>query len=105
MRRNFYASQVLARELEICYVNVALVTDCDAGLEGHPTVGAVNVADVASVLASNHDRVRLLILTLIGGCRRSDRVPAGTSCAQLSPVSHSSALSSRVHLTSSSTGS
>ncbi len=45
-----YPEVVLARELEICYVNIALVTDYDAGLEGDSSVSAVNVADVTSVM-------------------------------------------------------
>lgn len=70
-----YPEVVLARELEMCYVNIALVTDYDAGLEGDPTVSAVNVADVTSVMASNNERVRRLIVTLI------ERMPASRSCS------------------------
>ena len=29
-----YPEVTLARELEICYVNISLITDYDAGLEG-----------------------------------------------------------------------
>ena len=36
----------LARELELCYANVSLVTDYDVGLEGVPEVEPVS-ADVA----------------------------------------------------------
>jgi 5'-methylthioadenosine phosphorylase len=70
-----YPEVVLARELEMCYVNIALVTDYDAGLEGDPSVAAVNVADVISVMGSNNERVRNLILTLI------ERLPAERSCS------------------------
>ena len=70
-----YPEVVLARELEMCYVNVALVTDFDAGLEGDPSRTAVSVADVLSVMASNNERVRRLILTLI------ERLPAARSCS------------------------
>ncbi|MGH7911438.1 MAG: S-methyl-5'-thioadenosine phosphorylase [Candidatus Dormibacteraceae bacterium] len=70
-----YPEVMLARELELCYVNLALVTDYDAGLEADPTVGAVSVADVERVLAENTDRLRRLLLALIPelpaerGCR------------------------------------
>ena len=36
-----YPEAWLARELELCYATVALVTDYDAGLEGNPDVPAV----------------------------------------------------------------
>jgi 5'-methylthioadenosine phosphorylase len=70
-----YPEVVLARELEMCYVNIGLVTDFDAGLEGDSSVAAVNVADVISVMGSNNERVRNLILTLI------ERLPADRSCS------------------------
>jgi len=69
-----YPEVVLARELEMCYVNIALVTDYDAGLEGNPTMASVNVADVASVMTANNERVRRLILALI------ERLPDVRSC-------------------------
>jgi 5'-methylthioadenosine phosphorylase len=70
-----YPEVILARELEMCYVNLALVTDYDAGLEGDPRVAAVTVADVLTVMASNNERVRNLILTLI------ERLPAVRYCS------------------------
>lgn len=70
-----YPEVVLARELEMCYVNIALVTDYDAGLEGDPSVAAVNAGGVVSVMASNNERVRNLILTLI------ERLPDDRSCS------------------------
>lgn len=60
-----YPEVILARELELCYVNVALITDYDAGLEGDPSVASVSVAEVEKVFASNNERVRRLILELI----------------------------------------
>jgi 5'-methylthioadenosine phosphorylase len=55
-----YPEVVLARELDMCYVNIALVTDY--------------VADVASVMTANNERVRRLILALI------ERLPDVRSC-------------------------
>jgi 5'-methylthioadenosine phosphorylase len=60
-----YPEVALARELEMCYLNVALVTDYDAGLEGHPDVKPVSVEDVERTFASNIAIVRDLILRLI----------------------------------------
>jgi 5'-methylthioadenosine phosphorylase len=70
-----YPEVVLARELEMCFVNVALITDYDAGMENDPGVAPVNVADVLDVMHSNTERVRRLILTIV------DRLPAARSCS------------------------
>jgi 5'-methylthioadenosine phosphorylase len=56
-----YPEAHLAREVEIAYANVALVTDYDAGMEGEPEVGSVTTGDVMAVLAqNNHRMVKLL---------------------------------------------
>jgi 5'-methylthioadenosine phosphorylase len=52
----------LARELELCYASVAMVTDYDVGVEG---ASAVSSAEVAEVFAANLDRLRTLLLTAI----------------------------------------
>jgi 5'-methylthioadenosine phosphorylase len=70
-----YPEVALARELEMCYLNVALITDYDAGLEGHPDVKPVSVDDVERTFASNIAAVRDLILRLI------PLIPAERVCA------------------------
>ncbi|TMC12960.1 MAG: MTAP family purine nucleoside phosphorylase [Chloroflexi bacterium] len=60
-----YPELILARELELCYLNIALITDYDAGLEGAPDLPPVSVAEVERFFASNNDRVRELILRLV----------------------------------------
>ena len=60
-----YPEVILARELEMCYLNLLLVTDYDAGLEDAPEIGAVQAADVLRVLAENVSRVRDLLAALI----------------------------------------
>jgi 5'-methylthioadenosine phosphorylase len=69
-----YPEVILARELELCYANIALITDYDAGLEGQPDVAPVSVAEVERVFGSNNERVRRLILGLI------PRLPAERTC-------------------------
>ena len=67
-----YPEVVLARELEMCYVNIALITDYDAGLEGQSGVEPVSVSEVVQVMNSNNERVRRLIEVLVprlGGSR------------------------------------
>jgi 5'-methylthioadenosine phosphorylase len=60
-----YPEVILARELEMCYLNLSLITDYDAGLEGSPEVGAVQAHDVMRVLAENIARVRNVLSALI----------------------------------------
>jgi len=60
-----YPEVALARELEICFVNIALITDYDAGLLDDPAVAPVSVAEVEQVFAGNNTRVRETILKLL----------------------------------------
>lgn len=57
-----YPEASLARELGICYCNVSLVTDYDAGLGVHE---AVTNDDVLRVFAENLDKLRELIGTIV----------------------------------------
>jgi 5'-methylthioadenosine phosphorylase len=56
-----YPEAILARELELCYATVALVTDYDAGLEASDGVPEVTADDVVKVFNQNLDRVRSLL--------------------------------------------
>jgi 5'-methylthioadenosine phosphorylase len=60
-----YPEVALARELEMCYVNIALITDYDAGLEGEAGIEPVSVSEVVQVLNANNERVRRLIERLV----------------------------------------
>jgi 5'-methylthioadenosine phosphorylase len=51
----------LAREAEICYASVAMVTDYDCW---HPSEQAVEVADIVAVLTSNAERARGLVAAM-----------------------------------------
>ncbi len=53
-----YPECYLARELEICYVNISLITDYDVGLPGAPPV---THQSVLQVLARNNERVKVAI--------------------------------------------
>jgi 5'-methylthioadenosine phosphorylase len=52
----------LARELELCYANVSLVTDYDVGVEGGEPVSAGAVIDV---FRENLDRLRALLFRAV----------------------------------------
>jgi len=60
-----YPECYLARELEICYVNISLVTDYDAGLEGHPEIKPVSYDEVMKVFDDNNEKLRKLLFKAI----------------------------------------
>jgi 5'-methylthioadenosine phosphorylase len=66
----------LAREAELCYACVAMVTDYDCW---HPDHGAVDVAQVIAVMAANTGVARGLVSRLPGILGR-DRAPCPHGC-------------------------
>jgi 5'-methylthioadenosine phosphorylase len=52
----------LARELQLCYATIAMVTDYDVGVEGQDPVSA---ADVMRVFGENNERLRELLFAVI----------------------------------------
>ena len=60
-----YPEAWLARELEICYANVSLVTDYDVGLEGMPDVPPVSVEAAVRVFSENLDRLHALLFRAV----------------------------------------
>jgi 5'-methylthioadenosine phosphorylase len=69
-----YPEAILARELELCYVNISLVTDYDVGLEGDPHVEPVSNDEVLRVFNANLERLRDLLLKAI------ELTPSRRSC-------------------------
>ncbi|MGP8125493.1 MAG: S-methyl-5'-thioadenosine phosphorylase [Nitrososphaerales archaeon] len=69
-----YPEVVLAREQEICYLNVSVVTDYDAGLEGDPKVKPVSHHEVMKVFERNMERLRSLIVEI------AERLPQERAC-------------------------
>ena len=69
-----YPEAYLARELEMCYVNISLITDYDAGLEGQPGVEPVTHEGVLHVFQANNARVKQVINAMI------ERMPATREC-------------------------
>jgi 5'-methylthioadenosine phosphorylase len=67
-----YPEAYLARELEMCYVNISLITDYDVGLEGE--TGAVSHEQVLRVFNENIERLRELLFALV------PRIPGERSC-------------------------
>ena len=74
----------LAREAEICYATLAMVTDFDCW---HPDHDHVQVADIVSVLFANADKARALVKTLVPKIAgRANPCPAGCDRALESAV-------------------
>lgn len=48
----------LAREAELCYASVAMITDFDSW---HPDHGAVDISEILAVLTGNADKARALV--------------------------------------------
>jgi 5'-methylthioadenosine phosphorylase len=64
----------LALELELCYLNISLITDYDVGLEGRHDIEPVSVEGVIKVFNENNHRVRNVIQELI------PRIPKTRDC-------------------------
>ena len=60
-----YPEAVLARELEICFANISLITDYDVGLEGHPEIKPVTHEEVIEVFNANNEKLRKLLFSVI----------------------------------------
>ena len=66
----------LAREAELCYASVAMVTDYDSW---HPHHGEVDIAQIVATLTSNADKARALVKRL-PGLLGPDRAPCPHGC-------------------------
>ena len=68
-----YPEAVLARELEICYATIALVTDLDAGIDAG---AGVKVVDVIAEFEKNVEPFKKLVQEAVG------QVPAEHTCTE-----------------------
>jgi 5'-methylthioadenosine phosphorylase len=77
-----YPEVVLARERAMCYLNISVATDYDAGLEGDPQVRAVSHEEVIRVFNENMENLRKLIVEIVKD------VPKGRSCPCATSLEH-----------------
>jgi len=68
-----YPESLLARELELCYVNISLITDYDVGLEGED-VEPVSHEQVVKVFNENNSKLKDLLFRLVPA------IPADRNC-------------------------
>ncbi|MEA3272710.1 MAG: S-methyl-5'-thioadenosine phosphorylase [Patescibacteria group bacterium] len=73
-----YPEVVLANELGMCYLNVSLITDYDAGLEGVDGIKASNLQEILATFKKNNENVKQLIFKMI---EKTDDCPCG-SCLE-----------------------
>ena len=66
----------LAREAELCYASVAMITDYDSW---HPEHGEVDVQEIIATLMGNADKARALVARL-PGLLGPDRAPCPHGC-------------------------
>ena len=77
-----YPEVILARELELCYVTLSLVTDYDAGLVSD--TAAVQAHDVLAVLSQNTSNVKRVLKTMLADMP-AERI---CSCAEALKYAH-----------------
>jgi len=70
-----YPEVVLARELEICYLNISLITDYDVGLKARRDIKPVTGQEVLKIFKQNNEKVKKLILEII------KNIPETRSCS------------------------
>ncbi len=64
----------LARELEMCYVNMSLITDYDVGLEGRADIEPVTMEEALRVFSENLSKLRHALFELV------DAIPQSRNC-------------------------
>ena len=69
-----YPEAILARELEMCYLNLSLITDYDVGLKGNSDIKPVSHAEVIRAFSDNNDKLKYMIKNLV------PRIPSVRSC-------------------------
>lgn len=74
-----YPECYLAREMGICYTNIALITDYDAGLEGNDEIKPVTEEEVFRVFEENNEKVKKMIFEMI---KRINAEPVDCKCCK-----------------------
>ena len=60
-----YPECYLAKELRMCYCNIALITDYDAGLEGEDGIAPVTQEEVTRVFLENNEKLKGVLYEMI----------------------------------------
>lgn len=76
-----YPEVILARELEMCYVNISLVTDHDVGIEGQLDLPPVATGDIIRILSANNARLKDVIFEAVPKIPVQRTCPCATALA------------------------
>ncbi len=76
-----YPECYLARELEMCYVNISLITDYDVGLGDQAGIKPVSHHEVIEVFNRNNERVKGAIHRIIGAIPQQRLCECGNALA------------------------
>jgi 5'-methylthioadenosine phosphorylase len=74
-----YPEVVLARELELCYCAISLVTDYDVGLVAQGLVEPVSIEEILLLVKQNNERVYELIKEVVKRTPKERRCPCANS--------------------------
>jgi 5'-methylthioadenosine phosphorylase len=69
-----YPELILARELELCYANIAIITDYDTGLKSDSNIKPVSLEEVVRVFKENNEKIKELLFNII------PKIPKERSC-------------------------
>jgi 5'-methylthioadenosine phosphorylase len=83
-----YPEVILARELNMCYTNIALITDYDAGLEGQPDIPPVTHESVMRVFAENNEKLKNLLFAMIEHMPTGERTHECACAHTVKPGGH-----------------
>jgi 5'-methylthioadenosine phosphorylase len=74
-----YPESVLAREMDMCYLNISLITDYDAGLTGNPKIKPVTTDEVLKKFQENSEKLKALITEIIENLPEKRGCDCGTA--------------------------
>jgi 5'-methylthioadenosine phosphorylase len=67
--------------MELCFLNISLITDYDVGVEGDPSIKPVTAEDVLSAFRANLTRLRDLLAGVIAAVPDERTCPCGSALA------------------------
>jgi len=76
-----YPECVLAREMDMCYVNISLITDYDVGLHD-PKLKPVTTEDVVRIFKENNENVKQVIAQIVKNTPEERGCSCGTTMQQ-----------------------
>jgi 5'-methylthioadenosine phosphorylase len=77
-----YPECPLAREAELCYLNISVITDYDVGVEGDLRATPVSAEEVLRQFAANLGRLKELIVAVIAAIPAERACPCGSALAR-----------------------